>query len=577
MFDTTCARCGGCKTGQKIQMEPCARQPRSRTGVIVWEEHCVECGQPYCFKTCEMYERSFDGKCRRFKNGIVPVKDGYICEFKKWGKLEGVFTGRVWSCGSQRWFSVLDRFLSAVARAINRLMSFVPGRIGAITVFRRLKKWFFEYGPGNKDCQVNCLQVLVWADREVRLHLSVVVEERDIFDESIALKTGWNDFEIALPSVGRGARIFLFSTEEDEFALCFNRLDLVFRSSSASVAAPVPASESGSAKFVKCVAWDLDNTLWKGILVEDGIEKLEINEEAVRLIKELDGRGIVHTILSKNDYEPALKAMEKFGLDEYFVFPHINWLPKSGNLQAAAKEINIGLDAFAFVDDSAFERGEVGEKCPTVRVFNAAEIGGLSGRPEFNPPISAESAGRRLSYRREMQRVAAASTFQGDYDEFLRSCKIELTMFDLHVAEADEYRRCYELIQRTNQLTLAGRRYSEGEFRALVAKAGMRAYGIRCSDRFGDYGIVGAILYSMSGDVAKVEEFVMSCRVAKKKCEERTLRQVAQEAKDLGAKELVAEVVETGRNMALVSAFGEIAGMTCERKDDWLQFRLAVR
>lgn len=570
MFDTTCANRSLVKE-LSIQSSTDVASI-SKTGIITWEEHCIECGQPYCFKTCKMYERAFDGKCKRFKSGIVPIKYGYAVQFKKWGKLEGEFTGRIWGARAQAVFGAVDRAFSALARALNRAMAFIPGRIGAITIYRRFKKWGFEYLPGNNVNRANGLAMSVWADQAIALHFSVIDDEKNIFDSVIELKSGWNTWQTSIPPVGKGARFLLFATQEKEFTLVFAQLDLL-----AGSVVEVKLDKSSTkppAKFVKCIAWDLDNTLWKGILVEDGVDALVVNEDAVKLIKDLDRKGIVHTILSKNDHENAWKALEKFGLAEYFIFPHINWQPKSGNLKAAAKEINIGLDTFAFIDDSPFERGEVGENLPMVRVFNATEINDLSARPEFNPPVSAESSKRRASYQKEMQRVAAANAFEGDYNAFLKSCEIKLAMFDLLKASEEEYKRCYELIQRTNQLTLAGRRYAEGEFKALVSKSNLKAYGIRCSDKFGDYGIVGAVLFSVNGENAAVEEFVMSCRVAKKKCEDATVNWVAHKAKKLGARVLTAQVVKTGRNMALVSAFSEIAGIEKEESDGGAIFKL---
>ena len=570
MFDTTCAN----RSLVKELSIPSSTDVASisKTGIITWEEHCIECGQPYCFKTCKMYERAFDGKCKRFKSGIVPIKYGYAVQFKKWGKLEGEFTGRIWGARAQAVFGAVDRAFSALARALNRAMAFIPGRIGAITIYRRFKKWGFEYLPGNNVNRANGLAMSVWADQAIALHFSVIDDEKNIFDSVIELKSGWNNWQTSIPPIGKGARFLLFSTQEKEFTLVFARLDVLVDS-----VAEVKLDKSSAkspAKFVKCIAWDLDNTLWKGILVEDGVDAIVVNEDAVRLIKDLDRKGIVHTILSKNDHKNAWKALEKFGLAEYFIFPHINWQPKSGNLKAAAKEINIGLDTFAFIDDSPFERGEVGENLPMVRVFNATEINDLSARPEFNPPVSAESSKRRASYQKEMQRVAAANAFEGDYNAFLKSCEIKLAMFDLLKASEEEYKRCYELIQRTNQLTLAGRRYAEDEFKALVSKSNLHAYGIRCSDKFGDYGIVGAVLFSVNGENAAVEEFVMSCRVAKKKCEDATVNWVAHKAKKLGARVLTAQVVKTGRNMALVSAFSEIAGIEKEESDGGAIFKL---
>ena len=570
MFDTTCAN----RSLIKELSIPSSTDVASisKTGIITWEEHCIECGQPYCFKTCKMYERAFDGKCKRLKSGIVPIKYGYAVQFKKWGKLEGEFTGRIWGARAQAVFGAVDRAFSALARALNRAMAFIPGRIGAITIYRRFKKWGFEYLPGNNVNRANGLAMSVWADQAIALHFSVIDDEKNIFDSVIELKSGWNNWQTSIPPIGKGARFLLFSTQEKEFTLVFARLDVLVDS-----VAEVKLDKSSAkspAKFVKCIAWDLDNTLWKGILVEDGVDAIVVNEDAVKLIKDLDRKGIVHTILSKNEHQNAWKALEKFGLAEYFIFPHINWQPKSGNLKAAAKEINIGLDTFAFIDDSPFERGEIGENLPMVRVFNATEINDLSARPEFNPPVSAESSKRRASYQKEMQRVAAANAFEGDYNAFLKSCEIKLAMFDLLKASEEEYKRCYELIQRTNQLTLAGRRYAEDEFKALVSKSNLHAYGIRCSDKFGDYGIVGAVLFSVNGENAAVEEFVMSCRVAKKKCEDATVNWVAHKAKKLGAKVLTAQVVKTGRNMALVSAFSEIAGIEKEESDGGAIFKL---
>lgn len=570
MFDTTCAN----RSLIKELSIPSSMDVASisKIGIITWEEHCIECGQPHCFKTCKMYERAFDGKCKRFKSGIVPIKYGYAVQFKKWGKLEGEFTGRIWGTRAQAVFGAVDRALSALARALNRALAFIPGRIGAITIYRRFKKWGFEYLPGNNVNRANGLAMSVWADQAVALHFSVIDDEKNIFDSVIELKSGWNNWQTSIPPIGKGVRFLLFSTQEKEFTLVFARLDVLV--DSVEEVKLDKSSAKSPAKFVKCIAWDLDNTLWKGILVEDGVDAIVVNEDAVKLIKDLDREGIVHTILSKNDHEIAWKALEKFGLAEYFIFPHINWQPKSVNLKAAAKEINIGLDTFAFIDDSPFERGEVGENLPMVRVFNATEINVLATRPEFNPPVSAESSKRRASYQKEMQRVAAANAFEGDYNAFLKSCEIKLTMFGLPKASEEEYKRCYELIQRTNQLTLAGRRYAEDEFKALVSKSNLQAYGIRCSDKFGDYGIVGAVLFSVNGENAAVEEFVMSCRVAKKKCEDATVNWVAHKAKKLGAKVLTAQVVKTGRNMALVSAFSEIAGIEKEESDGGAIFKL---
>jgi len=118
--------------------------------------------------------------------------------------------------------------------------------------------------------------------------------------------------------------------------------------------------------------------------------------------------------------------------------------------------------------------------------------------------------------------------------------------------------RCYELVQRTNQLTLAGRRYEPEAFNALIDQSGVEAFGVRCRDRFGDYGVVGVVIVRTDGEKARIEEFVMSCRVAKKQCEYAVVRALAERVAEMGVKTLAARVVTTGRNGALVSAFDEM-------------------
>lgn len=564
MFDTTSANARGLmKTGLVVPPHDNQQYSNKKVGFLTWEEHCVECGQPECFKTCKFFERGFDGKCKRFDFGIVYRQGLHICSFRSWGKLEAVFTGRMITARWNKIVCAVDRTLCCVARTINRLMSFIPGRIGAITIYRRIKLWMDRFLPGNKSAVLAGVDARVWASRDVKLHFSVIDGNREIFSTVIELKSGWSDKLVHTPPMKRGTRLLLFSVEDEPFVLAFERLDGILDSCCAtdvnigSNSAVCP--EKKHAKFVKCVAWDLDNTMWKGILVEDGEENLVLNEDAVQVIKELDRRGIVNTIISKNDYDMAWPVITKFGIAEYFIFPYINWLPKSGNLSAVAKEININPDTFAFIDDSSFERGEVGEKLPQVRVFKETDILSLLDRPEFNPPISAESAGRRESYRKEMERVAASKTFDGDYKEFLKSCRIKLSFFDLVKAKEVEYERCYELIQRSNQLTLTGNRYSQDAFKILVSSDGMMAWGIRCEDKFGDYGIIGCVVVNNEGEgIWRVKEFVMSCRVARKGCEVKAIEWVKNETAKLGCNSLFADIVDTGRNGALKEAFKEI-------------------
>lgn len=338
MFDTTCAN-RKAFNAHGIERPPSKWVKSCRVGFVEWEEHCVECGQPECFRTCKMFERSYDGKCRRFACGIVKLRGlGYGIKFKQWGKIEGVYTGRYISRRTEAILSCIDGVLSKCAQYVNRIMAFIPGRIGAITIYRRIKLWSERLIPGDKSKQLHGTEMRVFADESVELHLVLIADEQEKFSTVIHLESGWNEIGVETPAIVRGARILLFSTSSKEFTLVFDSLELVQRvNRGEDKQLKTQICASLHAKYVKCVAWDLDNTVWSGILVEDGVEGLRINENVINTIKSLDRRGIVNTVMSKNDYDCAWKCLEKFGISEYFVFPHINWIAQERQSQSFGK------------------------------------------------------------------------------------------------------------------------------------------------------------------------------------------------------------------------------------------------
>ena len=133
-------------------------------------------------------------------------------------------------------------------------------------------------------------------------------------------------------------------------------------------------------KKVKCVVWDLDNTLWEGVLVEDGAERLRLKRDIAVTIQTLDQRGILQSLASKNNAEDALQVIRKFQLEQYFLCPQISWRPKSQGIKIIAQQLNIGLDSILFIDDSEFELGEVKAACPEVRVLNAEHYRRSAGK-----------------------------------------------------------------------------------------------------------------------------------------------------------------------------------------------------
>lgn len=176
---------------------------------------------------------------------------------------------------------------------------------------------------------------------------------------------------------------------------------------------------------VKCVVWDLDDTLWNGTLLEGGVKGLQT--EVLEVIRALDRRGILQSIASKNEHAPALAQLEALGIAEYFLYPQINWGPKSASIERIAKDLNIGIDTLAFIDDQTFELDEVRFALPQVMCIPATEIGAVLARSEFIPRFITEDSGRRRAmYMADITRNKVGEHFNGPQDAFLASLDMRL-------------------------------------------------------------------------------------------------------------------------------------------------------
>lgn len=140
----------------------------------------------------------------------------------------------------------------------------------------------------------------------------------------------------------------------------------------------------------KLVIWDLDNTIWNGVLSED--DNVTLRENIESIIKTLDSRGILQSIVSKNNYEDAMQKLRELELAEYFLYPMINWSSKSTNIRNIVKQINVGMDTVAFVDDQNFERDEVSYHLPDITCIDATDINTLLDRDDMNPTYITEDS-----------------------------------------------------------------------------------------------------------------------------------------------------------------------------------------
>ncbi|GAA1173708.1 methoxymalonate biosynthesis protein [Kitasatospora gansuensis] len=319
---------------------------------------------------------------------------------------------------------------------------------------------------------------------------------------------------------------------------------------------PVPSSEPITT--VKCVVWDLDNTLWKGTLLEG--DDVVIDDQVHRTIVELDSRGILQAVASKNDHGPAWQRLEDLGVAEYFVLARIGWGPKSASVREIADELKFAHHTIAFVDDQPAERAEVEFHLPEVRCYPAESVTELLTLPEFIPAtVTADSGRRRQMYQANARRQAEQESFTGPSEEFLRSLELEM---EIGRATADDLSRVEELTLRTSQMNATGVHYSDADLRVLLDDARHEVLTMTMSDRFGSHGAVGVALVETGSAVWHLKLLATSCRVVSFGAGATVLNWLVNEAATAGV-HLVADFRPTSRNRIMEVAY-RFAGFTDE-------------
>lgn len=259
---------------------------------------------------------------------------------------------------------------------------------------------------------------------------------------------------------------------------------------------------------IKLIIWDLDQTIWNGILTED--EQVVLKPGIVEVIKTLDSRGILQSIASKNNYEEAIGKLREFGLEEYFLYPQVGWNAKSVSISTIVKSINIGANTVAFVDDQDFELEEVKFKLPDILCINAAYLDEILEMEVMKPNfITVDAKDRRKMYQSDIKRKVAEENFEGPQEIFLETLGIELF---INTAEKEDLQRAEELTIRTHQLNTTGYTYSYEELEKLQRSEDYLLLTAGLKDKFGDYGKIGLALVELCGDVWKIKLFLMSCR-----------------------------------------------------------------
>jgi FkbH-like protein len=299
--------------------------------------------------------------------------------------------------------------------------------------------------------------------------------------------------------------------------------------------------------MIKCVIWDLDNTMLSGVYLESGSQPPPPDPAMVSVAAELAERGILHAIASRNPQEAAEYAEKATGLQ--FAAVECGWDRKSDAVSRIVADLAMAPDAVAFVDDDLYERAEVSFRVPEALVLSPEDMADAVGWPEFSPPVVTDEARRRGEmYAERRLRQEEARAFGGSRDEFLRYCGTRVSI--AHATPAD-VPRLHELSVRTHQFNSAGRGMTEAELAALTGSPAHRVATVRLHDRFGDDGLVGGCVVETAEDGWTVSLLMMSCRAMGRGVIEALLAWLARSAAQDGAATLAVPCLASPRNVPL--------------------------
>jgi FkbH-like protein len=376
--------------------------------------------------------------------------------------------------------------------------------------------------------------------------------------------------------LGRGA---LFDPKlyfTSKFALTPGALPLVARG-----VVKMLAARKGS--FLKCVILDLDNTLWGGVVGDDGLDRIEIGELGLgpgftafqSWLKQLRDRGIVLAICSKNDEanarEPFLKHPDMvLRMDDIAVFM-ANWDDKASNIRRIKEIIDIDYGAMMFLDDNPAERQLVRESFPTMQVpeLPADPTEYVTYLTALNPfetaSYTAQDAQRTSEYQTETRRHQEREKFVNLAD-FLQSLEMRAVVRPF---VPFNFPRVAQLTQRSNQFNLRSVRYSEKQIAALANSPTSVTLAFELKDRFGDNGLISVVILEIQGEEFFVDTWLMSCRVLGRGVEQFVLSTIVGKARELGIKRVIGEYLATAKNGMVKDHYARL-GFTAGTGNRWV-------
>jgi FkbH-like protein len=336
-------------------------------------------------------------------------------------------------------------------------------------------------------------------------------------------------------------------------------------------------------KSRKCLVLDLDNTLWGGVIGDDGVEGITLGQGSAdgeaylaiqRMALEYRSRGIVLAVCSKNDdavaRQPFREHPDMLLREEHIAVFQANWNDKASNLRAIAEELNIGIDSLVFLDDNPFEREQVRRELPLVAVPELPQEPALYPRVlswagYFEAvAISAEDRKRADFYQANATRAAALAS-SSDMEAYLRSLDMSCTIrpFD-GIGRA----RIAQLINKSNQFNLTTRRCTESEVAAMETAPDKFTIQVRLADKFGDNGMISVVVFDKSAEAWTNDIWLMSCRVLGRRVEDAVLAHVCAAAKAEGAKRLIGRYLPTAKNRMVAEHYGKLGFALIDKTAD---------
>jgi FkbH-like protein len=314
---------------------------------------------------------------------------------------------------------------------------------------------------------------------------------------------------------------------------------------------------------IKCVVWDLDNTVWDGTLLED--PGVRLKPKIPEVLKELDRRGILHSVASRNDYDDAMAKLKAFGIADYFLYPQIRWDAKSVSIRDIREHLNVGYDAMLFLDDLPFERDEVANTHGDVWCLDSRRYLELLDHPRLRPHyITADSAKRRRMYMDDMARHEEEAGFAGPKESFLRQLGM---VFEIAEARQTDLERAEELTYRTNQLNATGETYTVESLNAMRLDGCHKLLVCELTDRYGSYGKIGLAVLELDPGAWKLKLLLFSCRVMSAGVSSVFLSYLRHSAEEHGVR-LLAEFRDTGRNRVMRVAYMVAGFVEKEKRHD---------